>query len=149
MNPPNPSPVGNRGTRHEPAKPATNWDGVRHKGPQIASQSPQAPHGVSAQGRCRKHTKNRLTRNSSCNGKPYHERGYYGDNGDISQMRHKYDNRAINRLTNGSNGSRVMFDSDGEKPVRCRSNPSFRETTDGPQAGHKLDKEDIGGGSRI
>jgi hypothetical protein len=27
MNPPNPSPVGNRRTRHEPAKPATNWDG--------------------------------------------------------------------------------------------------------------------------
>ncbi len=40
MNPPNPSPVGTRGTRHEPVvKPATNWDGVRHKGPQIASLS--------------------------------------------------------------------------------------------------------------
>jgi hypothetical protein len=26
-------------TRHEPAKPATNWDGVRHKGPKIASRS--------------------------------------------------------------------------------------------------------------
>ena len=39
MNPPNPPPVGNRGTRHESAKPDTNWDGVRHKGPQIASRS--------------------------------------------------------------------------------------------------------------
>lgn len=39
MNPPNPSPVCNRGTRHEHAKPATNRDGVRHKGPQIASRS--------------------------------------------------------------------------------------------------------------
>jgi hypothetical protein len=32
MNPPNPSPGCTGGTRHEPAKPATNWDGARYKG---------------------------------------------------------------------------------------------------------------------
>ncbi len=35
MNPPNPSPVCDRRTRHEPAKPATNREGVRHRGPQM------------------------------------------------------------------------------------------------------------------
>ena len=38
MNPPNPPPMRDGGTRHERAKPATDGNGMKHKGPRVTGK---------------------------------------------------------------------------------------------------------------